>query len=177
MTKTTNPPPQCHSTEPPSAPTSPPPTTAQPTPSSPPHPLPDRYLRTHDRHRLPGPRRPCHNPHLRHRGPLSDPGFPFGANFQTAATEADGPKPKILCCAIDIAFPESVAALRNEVAKAFGGLDVLVNNAAQQEPCAPLLNTDMVDLLAHAGGEWWPGGHGAGIPDDAPCVPGRRQGA
>ncbi|KAH9203450.1 hypothetical protein DL95DRAFT_349917, partial [Leptodontidium sp. 2 PMI_412] len=59
------------------------------------------------------------------------------------ATQAGRPEPIVLGCTVDIAELQSVQALGDTLSKAFGGrLDVVVNNAAHQEPQVPFLDSD-----------------------------------
>ncbi|KAI1460225.1 hypothetical protein F4805DRAFT_19873 [Annulohypoxylon moriforme] len=59
------------------------------------------------------------------------------------ATQAGRSEPIVLGCTVDIADLQSVQALRDTLSEAFGGrLDVVVNNAAHQEPQVPFLDSD-----------------------------------
>lgn len=59
------------------------------------------------------------------------------------ATQAGRPEPIVLGCTVDIAELQSVQALGDTLSKVFGGrLDVVVNNAAHQEPQVPFLDSD-----------------------------------
>ncbi|EPE35137.1 NAD(P)-binding Rossmann-fold containing protein [Glarea lozoyensis ATCC 20868] len=59
------------------------------------------------------------------------------------ATQAGRPEPVVLGCTVDISELQSVQALGDTLSKAFGGrLDVVVNNAAHQEPQVPFLDSD-----------------------------------
>jgi NAD(P)-dependent dehydrogenase (short-subunit alcohol dehydrogenase family) len=63
--------------------------------------------------------------------------------LKTAATEAGRAELVVLSCTVDIAQQESVEAMYDIVSQGFGGrLDILVNNAAHQEPYKPLLEAD-----------------------------------
>ncbi|KAF2425346.1 NAD(P)-binding protein [Tothia fuscella] len=63
--------------------------------------------------------------------------------LKTAATDAGRPEPVVLRCTVDIAQPDSVQAMYDTVSQGFGGrLDIVVNNAAHQEPYKPLLEAD-----------------------------------
>lgn len=63
--------------------------------------------------------------------------------LKLAATEAGRPEPMVLSCTVDIADQDSVQATHDIVSRSFGGcLDILVNNAAHQEPYKPILDSD-----------------------------------
>lgn len=63
--------------------------------------------------------------------------------LKTVAAEAGRPEPVVLSCKVDIAQQDSVRAMYDTVSQGFGGrLDIVVNNAAYQEPYKPLLEAD-----------------------------------
>lgn len=63
--------------------------------------------------------------------------------LKVLATEAGRPEPIVLGCTVDIAELQSVQALGNTLSTAFDGrLDVVVNNAAHQEPQSLFLDSD-----------------------------------
>lgn len=63
--------------------------------------------------------------------------------LKTAATQAGRAEPVVLTCTADIAKQDSVQAIYDTVSQGFGGrLDILVNNAAHQEPYQPVLEAD-----------------------------------
>lgn len=63
--------------------------------------------------------------------------------LKSSASEASRTEPLVLSCKVDIADLESVRATHEAVSKGFGGrLDVLINNAAHQEPYEPFLDSD-----------------------------------
>lgn len=63
--------------------------------------------------------------------------------LKSAATQAERPEPLVLSSVVDIADKDSVQAMHDVVLQRFGGrLDVLVNNAAHQEPYTPFLDAD-----------------------------------
>jgi NAD(P)-dependent dehydrogenase (short-subunit alcohol dehydrogenase family) len=63
--------------------------------------------------------------------------------LKTAAADAGRQEPIILSEIVDIAKPESVAAMHNTIVQRFGGrIDFVINNAAHMEPYAPFLETD-----------------------------------
>ncbi|KAH8663881.1 hypothetical protein BGZ61DRAFT_562219 [Ilyonectria robusta] len=63
--------------------------------------------------------------------------------LKLAATQAGRPEPMVLSCTVDIADQDSVQAIHDIVSRSFGGcLDILVNNAAHQEPYKPILDSD-----------------------------------
>ena len=65
------------------------------------------------------------------------------AKLKTAATEAGRAEPTVLGYKVDIAQEDSVRAMYDDVSRGFGGrLDILVNNAAHQEPYKPFLEAD-----------------------------------
>jgi NAD(P)-dependent dehydrogenase (short-subunit alcohol dehydrogenase family) len=65
------------------------------------------------------------------------------SKLKTAATEAGRPEPVVLKCKVDIAQQDSVQAMYENLAQGLDGrLDIVVNNAAHQEPYKPLLEAD-----------------------------------
>ena len=63
--------------------------------------------------------------------------------LKKAARSAGRLEPTILSCVVDISDPRSVDSLLHEITAAFQGrLDILVNNAAHQEPYKTILNSD-----------------------------------
>ncbi|KAF2415374.1 NAD(P)-binding protein [Tothia fuscella] len=67
----------------------------------------------------------------------------LAVKLKTAARDARRSEPVVLCCTVGIAQQDSVQALHNTVSESFGGrLDIVVNNAAHQEPYKPLLEMD-----------------------------------
>ena len=65
------------------------------------------------------------------------------SKLESAALEAGRPKPTILTFAVDISNLEAVQKVLPQLGNALeGGLDVLVNNAAHQEPYDNILHSD-----------------------------------
>lgn len=63
--------------------------------------------------------------------------------LKQAALDAGRQKPVVLRCTVDIASLESVRRMHETILQEFDGrLDILVNNAAHQEPYEPFLDSD-----------------------------------
>jgi NAD(P)-dependent dehydrogenase (short-subunit alcohol dehydrogenase family) len=65
------------------------------------------------------------------------------SRLKAAAIDAGRPEPQVLSGIVDISKRESVVTFKQAVVEAFEGrLDILVNNAAHQEPYQSILNSD-----------------------------------
>jgi NAD(P)-dependent dehydrogenase (short-subunit alcohol dehydrogenase family) len=68
-------------------------------------------------------------------------------NLLSATTAAKRPTPKIMACVVDVTSRTSVEETATAVEKAFGHVDVLVNNAGYMEEYKPIAESDP--------DEWW----------------------
>lgn len=75
---------------------------------------------------------------------VEDIGESHGVNLKQAAVQAGREEPMIVHAKADISKFEEVDRLKKELSKALGDdLDIIVNNAAHQEPYKPILDADM----------------------------------